>query len=196
MTWLKNYRSVELILVAAFLTSCGKPMDRTPIATGEAATPVIGVAGFGVQCPYGFNEDPVATKLELWGCDLGLERLELVEPLTPLYLQVDCKKKLVSVRKPNRAMDTSWEILPDGTFFMTVDGGAAQLKSDGPGRGSCTSPLSVNLIGKVECADRDKVTISMESIYWLGKKETTQPSTCKTPKGCYLYSKTELKQCQ
>lgn len=200
----ENYQLTQWILVAfIFIGSggCGKPIDSLPVKTPDGATPVIGVAGFGSQCPYGFNEDPTASRLELWGCDLGLDRVELAEPLTPLYLQVDCKKKLVSVRKPNRAMDTSWELLPDGTFFVTVDGGKAQLKSDGPDRGACWTPLSVNLMGKVDCADRDKAVTTMESIYWLGKSDSAseQPVSagqCRTPKGCYFYTKTTVKQCQ
>lgn len=193
--------SAKFFFCLALLTACGKPGAPPPEKLPDSAIPVIGVAGFGSQCPYGFNQDPTATKLELWGCSLGLDEVELVKPLTPLYLQADCKKKLVTVRKPERAMDTSWEIMPDGTFSMTVDGGTAQLKSDGPGRGACSAPLNVNLMGKVDCADRDKANITLESIYWLNKDAATpQPiagvKECKTPKGCYFYTKTTLKQCQ
>jgi hypothetical protein len=220
----------------ALLIGCGKPAEKEQAQEHEGGIPVAGVAGFGSQCPYGFIEDPFPAKLELWNCPIGIEKAELIEPLKPLYFQVDCKKKTLSIRKPNRTMDTAWEIMPDGSFFMTVDGGMAMFKSDGPGRGKCHAPLTVDVMGKVDCTnDRDKVDINVESVYWLSKKNennnprnvgvpgmpvnpeygapTPSPASgsssavpseatdndaspeCKVPAGCYLFSKTTIKQC-
>jgi hypothetical protein len=169
------------LLALTFLIGCGKPV-KDEAKEAEEGTPVVGVAGFGSQCPYGFTEDPFPARLELWNCPIGLEKVELSEPLRPLYFQVDCKKKTMSVRKPNRTMDTAWEIMPDGSFFMTVDGGMAKLNSDGPGRGKCGTPLSVDLMGKVDCSDRDKVNIKVESVFWLAKKnENNNPRNVGVP---------------
>lgn len=163
-------------------------------------TPVDGVAGFGIQCPYGTISHPNAARLEAWNCSLGLERLQLEQNIQPLFLQADCKKKLLSVRMDNRVLDTMWEVMPDGSFFITLEPGMIQFRSDGPGRSSCFSPATLDLMGKLECSDRDKVKIKFESIWWLGKTRNAallqRPDTCRIPEGCYLYSQAQAQQCQ
>lgn len=178
-----SFQKLKILLTACcVLTSCGKSAPQTKATEKDEGIPVVGVAGFGSQCPYGFTEDPFPARLELWNCPIGVEKVALAEPLRPIYFQVDCKKKTVNVRKENRTMDTAWEIMPDGSFFMTIDGGTAKLQSDAPGRGRCDTPLSVDLIGKIECKDRDQVDIQLESVFWLARKfENANPRNTGVP---------------
>ena len=131
---------------------------------------VIGSAQFGNQCPFGTYVPPQAVPLELWSCPLSVPEVELTEPLRPLILQADCKKKTLDVRNEYRSLDAeTWEVMPDGTFFFSMNVGSAKLKDDGAGHKNCQIPVSVNMWGKLDCKDRDKVNIKLETVWWLGK---------------------------
>ncbi|MEK6706559.1 MAG: hypothetical protein AAB116_01380 [Candidatus Poribacteria bacterium] len=179
---------VVLLIIANF-SACGKPvtqqlLDIEPVADDEKPVPVIGTVSFGSQCPYGTVSPLVPLPLNLWDCPVGLNALELITPLRPLVLQVDCKKKVISARSENRELDTAWEIMPDGSFYFTIDGGTARVKNDGAGNNNCSIPLSADMWGKVDCSDRDKVNINIEAMWWFGKKEpspTTSPSPVISP---------------
>jgi len=151
------------------LPACGKHEGEPASTTVEGLTPVRGAAAFGSQCPFGTYDQPVSAKLQLWNCPTGLPNVELNEQLEPLIFQVDCKKKTLSVRRINRTMDTFWNLMPDGSFNITVDAGKASLKSDGSGRGACSIPVTADLSGKVDCSDRDKAVIPVEAVYWTGR---------------------------
>ncbi len=162
---------VPAAVIAATLSlpSCGKHEDAPAGTSVEGLTPVRGAAAFGSQCPFGTYDQPVSANLQLWNCPTGLPKVELNEQLEPLIFQVDCKKKTLSVRRINRSMDTFWNLMPDGSFNITVDAGKASLKSDGSGRGTCSIPVTADLSGKVDCADRDKAVIPVEAVYWTGR---------------------------
>jgi len=130
---------------------------------------VNGAAPFASQCPYGSFSKPVAAKVNLWNCNLGIGRVDLVEALRPLVIQADCKKKLISVRSTDGKLDSLWEVMPDNTFNLTVDGGRAILKDDGSGNLNCATNLSAEMFGTLDCADRDRVTIKFETVWWLDR---------------------------
>lgn len=195
--------SVITVILAAY--GCGRPSEDA-ILRNDGGIPVTGVGGFGLQCPFGSINDPKAVKLQLWGCPLDLDTLTLTQPLKALYLSVDCKKKLMSIRMENRTMDSLWEVMPDGSFYMTVDGGVAHLASTGGNRGACSTPLTAVLMGKVDCTDLDKAKIRLETVWKMGQPAPAAspnpdaapppPDTCGLPKSCYLYSITKLNQCE
>lgn len=135
--------------------------------------PVNGQAFFGSQCPYGSVPPPFAADLEAWSCPIGVKPLQLAEPMQPLVLQADCTKKYISVRTQNRRVDSSWEVMPDGSFFITLEGVAVKLGRDGAGNSNCTVMASVDVSGKLNCGDRDKVKIDFETVWWLGQRPPT-----------------------
>ncbi|MCM2322253.1 MAG: hypothetical protein NDJ90_03220, partial [Oligoflexia bacterium] len=111
-----------LIASVLVLGGCGKPSELAA-AKREGLIPVTGAASFGTQCPFGTISPTAATRLQLWDCPIGLERLTLTEPLDPVYLSVDCKKRILTVRRANKTYDTAWEVFPDGRLDITIDGG-------------------------------------------------------------------------
>jgi hypothetical protein len=220
----------SLLGVAAIMAlgtaSCGRPDDANIDASQRSNDykPVDGLSAFGTQCPYGAVGDVKPLRLQMWSCPVGSSTIHLNEDLEPLYLQADCKSRILTVRTLDHKVDTSWYFLPDGEFDVVVDGVVAKLKSDGNGSSNCNAPLSVNLMGHVECGpagpNQDKATIKFQSVMWAGKRLATQgnnpvvtPSPtpglpppparesvaignqCKLPDSCYFYTQSELKQC-
>jgi len=157
--------------------ACGRPPGEVTLASDSAgAVEVNGVAGFGSQCPYGTFSRPNSAKLNLWDCNIGRSSVELVEPLRALIFQADCKKKLITVRTLDGKLDTTWEVMPNGSFFFSIDGGTAKFRDDGAGNANCASSMSTDVFGKIDCANRDKVVINFESVWWLGKPYTPPPT--------------------
>jgi hypothetical protein len=181
---------LALGLLAAWMTliaGCGRVYDPpAPILVPEPLpapigfTQVVGKAQFGSQCPLGFYAPPTQVPLELWTCPIGLDPVVLQEPLAPFVLQVDCKKKIMDIRGMDRSSSPStWEIMPDGSFFFKVDGGTAKLSDDGSGHKNCSIPLFASLWGKVDCKARDQAVVDLETTWWLGSEPvvpTPQPS--------------------
>ena len=155
-------------LAFAFQLGCGQRDDQSALPQG--VIPVKGSAQFGSQCPYGSFVAPRAAPLELWSCPIG-DEVELTEPLQPMILQADCKKKTLDIRSGTNAnsVPTTWEIMPDGTFALSIDAGVARLRNDGAGHSNCSIRLAADLWGKLDCKDRDKVDIYVETVWWLGK---------------------------
>jgi hypothetical protein len=190
-------RRSDLISIAAMLIfmfsafeGCGRetlPVPAAPppepVLVPSGLTKVIGKAQFGSQCPLGFYAPPSKVPLELWTCPIGLDPVELIEPLAPLVLQVDCNKKIMDLRGTERSSQAStWEIMPDGSFYFKVDGGVAKLKNDGSGHKNCTIPLNANLWGKVDCKVRDKAVVQLDAVWWLGPQpEEASPQSSPTP---------------
>lgn len=194
---------------APFLEEVDAPLpDNTP-GSSDPVLPeedlgtrkVTGAAGLGSQCPYGTLSPIQNLPLELWSCPLALETVELIQPLQPFYLQADCKKKTLIVRsKDGRLLDSTWEIMPDHTFSIRVDGGKALLKSDGPNRGACAVSTEASLFGKIDCQDRDRVMIHLEILWSLGTSNVsanacTLPVPAANNTGCSFYTKIDMKQC-
>lgn len=149
--------------------------DQTPAPIEASPENFKGAARFGGQCPYGTFAPTQEVPLELWNCPTGLPLVELKGPLEPLILQADCKKKTLDVRGPVRSLNaTTWEVMPDGSFYFTLETGSAILKNDGAGHSNCSVPLSANFWGRIDCTDRDKAVIRIETVWWLAK--TTQPA--------------------
>jgi len=168
--------------IILFWAGCGSP-DRDVEA--EAFTTVNGNAIFGSQCPYGSLSKPQAAALNLWDCPLGLKTVDLAQPLRPIVLQADCKKKILVARTLDGTLDTSWEVLPNGEFSFSIDGGYATLKDDGKGNAGCSVPLVADLSGKLDCSDRDKVKISVETVWWLDRvapQPSPNPSLAPSPR--------------
>jgi len=183
--------AVMVILMFSVWEGCGRdkiPVQAPPPPPPELVAPpnliqVVGKAQFGSQCALGFFAPPSQVPLELWTCPIGLDPVELVEPLSPLVLQVDCKKKIMDLRGVDRSsVATTWEMMPDGSFYFKVDGGVAKLKDDGAGHKNCSIPLHANLWGKVDCKVRDQAVIQLEAVWWLGAQpEEPSPQVSPSP---------------
>jgi hypothetical protein len=141
---------------------------------------VDGVAGFGNYCPLGSYAPPQPVPITLWNCPMRLNRLQLNEPLQAFDFQVDCKKKTIDVRSSNHSFEpVTWEIMPDGNFYFSMDGGLAKIKDDGAGHSNCSVPLRADMWGKIDCQDRDKPVIRVETVWWMGQTSEvgTSPGT-------------------
>jgi len=186
--------SVSLLVVNL---GCGKSEGQESALTAEAK-PVVGAASFRTSCPYGTISASKAARLELFDCPINAPSVELTEPLQRLVLLADCKKNTLIVRSEDRQIDTQWEVMPDGTFYFTLEAGNAKLKSDGSGTQNCVAPLTTEYWGKLDCKDRDRVRISLENVWWLNKRALpagSRGTACKMPSGCYFHSVTQLQQC-
>ena len=182
--------------------------------------PVIGETAFGNQCPYGSIADPRPVRLGLWDCPIDVKTLELIQPPTALIFSADCYKKTLAIRTLDRKMDTLWEVMPDGSFDLTLDGGTLLLKTDGAGHSPCLTHTIFELWGRLKCTDRDRLTIQVDTVWHLGKSlipvvipspspfpsvspsppaarpVTPQIQECKLPESCYLHAAVPLQQCQ
>ncbi len=192
-----------LILTVLFLISCGKKDDGSELNLASGSrTSVLGRASIGSQCPHGSISQPQSVALGLYNCAIDQDPLVLSEPPKTLMLQADCKKKWLNVRSMDRGsekVDVMWEILPTGDFDMTVPGASVGIKNLEGEDSSCTSFTELRIVGKVDCTDRDRASISIEPVIWYlgrGKKPTNFGGTeCRLPSGCYLAAETKLDQC-
>jgi len=215
---LRTQALIGIVLLG--LTDCGKtteppppPPSRTNLPSSADAPHEVKVEGhgarFGSQCPLGTYSDPVEVPILLWSCPIGRDSIALKEALQPMIFQMDCKKKTLDVRGDSHSGRAStWEVMPDGSFYFTMNAGKATLQDDGSGSSNCSIPLIADMWGKVDCSDQDKVTIRLETVWWLGKdpyragssRSPVNPTTpanpeCKIPKGCYFHTITTMKQC-
>jgi len=155
----------------------GSGRDEDATLNGLQLIPVSGKAQFGSQCPYGTFSQMQDAPLELVDCPVQLGSVQLNELLEPIVFQADCKKKVLDVRNgPGRSgKATTWELMPDGSFTFVMEAGSAKLKQDGAGTADCSTPLTAQIWGKVDCPEDlnspnlDKVTIRVETLWWLGK---------------------------
>jgi hypothetical protein len=207
--------------------SCGKPDSAASTLAragqGDGQVAMKGYAGFGSQCLSGYNNDPKAVKLELWDCPINVATAELAEPLTPIMFSADCNRKVITVRTLDRAVDSTFYMMPDNTFYISQDKMNAKFKTDGSGNDNCTTPVIADIWGKVDCASGagDKAKIRFETVMWLNKTNdggtstnaapsgtpaTTLPPTvaplpmtgprCKLPVGkCYFHVQSSVNQC-
>lgn len=189
----------------ATLPGCGRsdvppPPSANTVAGDGSQGAMKGYAAFGSQCVSGFNTDPKAVKLELWSCPVNLPVMELAEPIQPLYLSADCARKVLTIRSYDKTIDINWELMPDGSFYLTQDGISAKLKDDGSGHSGCSTPISMDMWGQVSCASAtsDQATIHFESVMWLNKgKNATSGLQCTLPPAgkCYFHAVSSIKQC-
>jgi hypothetical protein len=137
----------------------------------------------GSQCPLGFVVPPRAVPLEIWNCPRQSSVLEVTRSLPPLELQADCKKKTLDVRSledPHLEPNT-WEILPDGRFYLKWEPPFVQL-ADG-----CELEVPLELSGRVHCDKRDQAIIEVLFRWDL--------AACGFEEGCVLQAKAQIDQC-
>lgn len=198
----------QLIALPWIVLALGSCAGNNPGPMGEAqgSIPVNGTAAFGAVCPRGTYVDPSPAPVDLWSCPLNMDSLGLAQPLAPFIFQADCKKNFFTIRSPG-FFDTTWEMLPDHNFDITINGYDVQMKSDGAGHSNCWTPTSIQFKGHLDCKDRDAVKIYLESVMWhLGSTDDFGGGTsraharhtgpqCQVPSGCYLYSRAVVNQC-
>ncbi|MDR3605849.1 MAG: hypothetical protein P4M08_00545 [Oligoflexia bacterium] len=180
----KNKAQTIVVTFLAFFSvlavSCGRPEDDASGSSNDTGSnsqnymEVNGVAGFGTQCPYGSISSITPAPLEMYNCPIGLDHVDLDQNIEPLYISVDCKNKIISARTADHRIDTNWYALPDKTFFFTVDGLKARLRSDGRGgHVDCETPLSIDFFGTLQCDDtnahRDQADFKFEAVMWTGR---------------------------
>ena len=186
-------------VILVFLGACGKDSGKVDEETQPGLTHVSGKFLIGNQCPFGSISDPVPVDLQMGDCPQMIGP-ELVEAPAPLMIQADCRKKLLSVRTADRKTDVLWELMPDGLFNMTVDAGKIQLRNGGAEHPeSCSSFITMDLSGKVDCSNQDKASIQVDSQWTLGKGKKPNDfkgSLCQLPSSCYLKASAVVKQCQ
>ncbi len=181
----QNRVSLGLFLLT-LLTGCGAdnsnslPLDgtrRVPLGSrgtdaegNQVVLPVIGSASFGSQCPHGYVAPPQPSPIELVTTNTSLTTLELGESLSPLVLQVDCKKNTIDIRGVTRtAPATTWEFPPSGLFDFNIEGGMIQVKNDGAGNLNCSTPSLVEIRGKIDCKEPDFPVIRAYFFWNLGR---------------------------
>jgi len=187
------------VVLAISVNSCGKGSEPSSTTNADGVTPVArGQAAFANQCPFGSLGEFHPAKLELWSCPIAVKTFELQQDFEHLILQVDCTKKIITVRNESRTLDSSWEILANGHFDFDVDGGTALIKDDGTNHTGCAAPMTVNVI---DCKDRDKVHYQIETVWKPlpatdAKWKSLPLPACKLPNSCYFFSTAPINQCQ
>jgi hypothetical protein len=207
----KTLGLIAFAAISALLGSfagCGKaiPVDGgdDDSSAPSTDTPTVhgGVAGFGVQCPYGNVEEPHGVQLDSASCPVSGGRVQLSAPLQSIILQADCKNRLITARTGDRTFDGTFEAAPDGTFSFTMgSAGYAVLKS------GCKVPLSADVSGFMKCngagPNSDKADINVDTV-WSVRKVNLTPGTatpgdanasCALPPSCALHAATTVHQC-
>jgi len=158
---------------------------------------VDGGFGFISQCPYGSMSSPEYVRGGLWACPLGADSVQLSTPPPELILQADCRKRLLTVRKVDRTLDSTWEVSPDGSFDIFFDFSAPiVLSRDQRNAGPCQAQATLELSGKLDCADPDKVVFQVDTHWNLSSPtQATGRPLCQLPSGCYLHATAQIKQC-
>ena len=197
-----SWKAIFIFVTIPVLSFCGKGDEES--VPSEQMMAVNGSVPVGSQCPYGYYTDPKPLKVNGWECGEVLQSIDIIESPSALILQADCKKKLLTVRTVDSLLDSTWEIMPDGTFSLTVDSGALKIRDDGAGNPNCVTFPSTEVWGKIDCGDADKLTINYDIIWWPGRGKNpsayrpaalTGPE-CKLPSTCYFHSTGQLKQCE
>ncbi len=200
-----HWKRLGLVLFGAMtvVAGCGKPQEED---TNVTAMEVNGSAYYGTQCPSGFVRDPSPVALFLRDCPIKVQSMGLVEPIEGLVFQADCVSKSLTVRSNTRGkLDTAWSVLPDGSFYVQIDGQPMTLTTDGAGHSNCQTPTTLEIWGKIQCpsdpAKQDKAVIDVKTAWNLGKQGTrhiTLGNACSFPQteqGCYLIASSSLNQC-
>jgi hypothetical protein len=184
--------------------SCGKPIAANDDgATVDSSAPAAktGIAGFGIQCPYGYVEEPTAAPLDLSDCPGA--QITLSQALEPIILSADCRGKNLTARTSDRTVDSTFEAMPDGSFFLEMPAGYALLNN------GCKIPVVADMAGVMNCGaltanNYDQVDISIDAVWKTAP--TPAPSSgfvapaaapgCALPPGCMLHASTTIHQCK
>jgi hypothetical protein len=201
--------NAKLLFCAALLLmlgGCGKPK----VTLDPNWVDVNSKAQFGSQCPDGSWIDPMPATLQAIDCNTPVDKLVLAQPMPPLMLNADCTKKVITVRAAHPGgLDATWEALPDSTFDFDMAWDPLTFADDGRGHPNCIMPTAVNIFGKLNCQDRDHITIDFQADWRAGQLDTTSwtitpydklhPASgqvfCQVAPTCYLTAGTKLKQC-
>jgi hypothetical protein len=206
--------SALLITSVGFTVSgCGNAIPATDdgdTTTASAPSTKTGIAGFGIQCPYGYVEEPTATQVALVAVDANNDyvscpgaQIQLAQALEPIILSADCKGKNLTARTSDRTVDNTFEAKPDGSFFLEMPAGYALLNN------GCKIPLVADMAGVMSCGaltanNYDQVDISIDTIWKNAPTPapssgfTPQPAAagCAIPTGCMLHALTVVHQCK
>ena len=104
-----------LTVIAVQMTACGRGDSSDGSSDDGSGISVNGAEGFSTQCPSGTIE-PVTpiTNMQLYNCPIGVDTLQLTQPLEPIYLQADCQKKTITARTLDKRIESAWETMPTG----------------------------------------------------------------------------------
>jgi hypothetical protein len=179
--------------LALHVTACGRGDDDSDddASSDGGVVSVHGAEGFSTQCPSGTIEPVTAVNnMGLYDCPIGVDKVDLDQPLTPIYLQADCKKKVIVARTFDKTIDTEWEMMPNNTFYFTLqlessgedNRERAVLRSDGNGGHSdCTALLTSAYDGDVDCTNPDKPVIHFETTMWPNRAPVPAQSSRPVP---------------
>jgi hypothetical protein len=206
-----------LISLGWIVSGCGQPIaatpsdPSTPADNSAAPSSETGVAGFGIQCPYGYVEEPTATQVSLVTVDANGNyapcpnaQLELTKALEPIILSADCRGKNLIARTSDRTVDNTFEAMPDGSFYLEMPAGTAVLNN------GCSIPLVADMSGIMSCGsltanNYDQVDISLDAIWKTAPTPVASPGAaaparpaagCVLPAGCMLHSSIVVHQCK
>jgi hypothetical protein len=173
--------------MAIVAQGCGKPADSDSV--GSRVIPVEGRAWFRTECQDGGVGDPYPRPLELWKCNIPVDRIALAQDLPELTILGDCHKNTITVRRNGKS--ESWELMRNldysSNFDIDInDFPSTTLRDDGRGAANCIARLSLNLFGKMRCqpgADaRYKADIDVEAVWWVNKSlPAPSPTPSPTP---------------
>jgi len=158
-----------------------------PAVIEAAALDVHGSGAFGSQCPHGFFSQPKPISLQfITEVHPRIEAVELNENLPAFTFQIDCIKMTLDVRKEGNPTELStWEVMPDGNFYLTVNAGFAYLKRDFNQHINCQTPIVADMWGRIDCSDIDHPIMKIETLWWTGKNlnslENTGPRPTPSP---------------
>jgi hypothetical protein len=187
------------------VSSCGSAIPATDDAPTDSSAPVAktGIAGFGIQCPYGYVEEPTAAPLDLSDCPGA--QITLSQALEPIILSADCRGKNLTARTSDRTVDSTFEAMPDGSFFLEMPAGYALLNN------GCKIPVVADMAGVMSCGqltanNYDQVDIAIDAVWKAAPTPTPSPGSgyvvpaatpgCALPPGCMLHTSTTIHQCK
>ncbi|CAK9249832.1 unnamed protein product [Sphagnum jensenii] len=213
----KSFRLSAVLMssLAIWVSACGSAIPATVDAPSDnnataAPSSEAGIAGFGIQCPYGYVEDPTPTQVSLVTIDANgyyqdcpNTQITLSQPLESIILSADCKGKNLSARTSDRSVDNTFEAKPDGSFYLQMPAGYAQLNN------GCQIPVTASLSGQMTCGsltanNYDQVDIAVDSVWTPTPAPSSSPSSlpaapaagCSIPAGCMLHAFTTVHQCK
>lgn len=191
----------QLLILNTLIMGCGNQKSSTLSSDAETSfsplseaniLEVQGSGAFGSQCPHGFFSEPRPIPLEfITDQPPTLSLIELNEHLPAFTFQIDCIKMTLDVRKEGPPPElTTWEVMPDGNFYLTIQAGTAKLKKDFQQISNCSIPLQADMWGKIDCTDLDHPIMKIETVWWTGKSSsnpnpgpTHSPSPSPSPSG-------------
>ena len=192
-----GFGSCALALLLA--VSCGR--NGATRSSGDGSPSVRGDILVGTLCPLGTVSKPVNGGFTLRNCRIGVSEVALSEPPVQIYLSADCAEKTIGIRTADGTVDTLWQTLPNGSFAVVIPGFRTQLGPDGSGNAQCLSLMTMEISGKVDCQERDILSIRVDSMRLWMKVPSPEESAifqipgCQLPMGCRLETNLDLRQC-